>query len=322
MRLYTMIISFVLCVLSASSYGAPLKMYFLGESSSQDDVWLYRVDCMRKAAHEIGADFHVCFAEGDYQRHAQLIEEAIAQGAEAIISPLWDGSPYKEAITRAVQQGVFVYGMLGMEPMHLLSEDVLESCGYVNADWKAFGRQLAAMAMDWVQEGMQILWPAETINSRYTLDAIDGFRDFFSERGMLIQMTVIEVGFDAKQAASTIKKHLENTEVAIIATSGAIAIKAANRAVKEFALVPGEIALLGQVVCPEAVQGIREGFMPSGVNLELTDSSYYAILDAFATVKWGTAPSRRSVGLTQVNSSNLEAVVPKAIMDLCETPMQ
>src|ERR1700733_14450617 len=109
MKRYAMMTGLALCVLSASSYGDPLKIVFLGESSSQDDVWLYRVECMRKAANEIGADFRVDFAEGDYQRHAQLIEEAVAQGAEAIISPLWDGILYKEAITRAIQQGVFVH---------------------------------------------------------------------------------------------------------------------------------------------------------------------------------------------------------------------
>jgi ABC-type sugar transport system substrate-binding protein len=298
MKLYTMIISFVLCVLLSSSYGAPLKVYFLGESSSQDDVWLYRVDCMRKTANEIGADFHVYFAEGDYQRHAQLLEEAVAQGAEAIISPLWDASPYTAAISKAIQQGVFVYGMLGIEPIRLLPNDVSEYCGYIDADWKAFGRQLAAIAMDWTQERMHILWPAETINSRYTLDAIDGFCTYFSDHGILIHVETIQVGFDAEQAASTIKKHLENnTKTTAIVTSGAI----------------------GQVVCPEAIRGIREGYMPSGINLELTDSSYHAILDVFATVKLDVAPSHRLVGLTQVNRSNLETVVPRGIIDLCKT---
>jgi|SRR5579862_654778 len=315
MKRYAMMINLALCVLSVSSYGDPLKVHFLGESSSQDDVWLYRVECMRKAANELGADFHVCFAEGDYQRHAHLIDEAVTQGAEAIISPFWDSIPYKEAIIRAVQQGVFVYGMLGVEPMHPLSEDVSASFGYVNADWKAFGRQLAAIAVDWVQEGSQVLWPAETMNSSYILDAIAGFRNYFSELGMFIHMEIIEVGFESEMATSTIRKHIENnTKTAVIATSGAIAIKAANRAVKELALVPGEIVLIGQVVCPDSVLGIREGFMPSGVNLELTDSSYYAILDAFAAVKLGAVPPHRSVGLTQVTKSNLEAVVPKALI--------
>jgi ABC-type sugar transport system substrate-binding protein len=310
-----MMISFVLCILSASSYGDPLKVIFLGESSSQDDVWLYRVECMRKAANEIGADFHFDFAQGDYQRHAQLIEEAVVQGVDAIISPMWDGIPYKQALAGAVHQGVFVYGMLGVEPMRLLSEDISVSFGYVNADWKAFGRQLAEIAVDYVKEASRVLWPAEIMNSSYTLDAIAGFRDYFSEQGILIHLEAIEIGFEVETAISAIKKRLENNaKVAAIATSGAIAIKAANRAVKELELAPGEIALIGQVVCPDSVQGIKEGFMPSGVNLELTDSSYYAILDAFAVVKLGAAPSHRSVGLTRVTKNNLESVVPKAII--------
>jgi ABC-type sugar transport system substrate-binding protein len=270
---------------------------------------------MRKAANEIGADFHVDFAQGDYQRHAQLIKDVVAQGAEAIISPFWDSIPYQEAIIEAMQDGVFLYGMLGMEPMHLLSEDLSAGFGYVNVDWNAFGKQLAAIAVDWAQDGDQVLWPTETMNSSYTLDAIAGFRNYFSEQGILIHMETIEVGFEAETATSIIKKHLENNKkVAVIATSGAIAIKAANRAVKELKLTPEETALIGQVVCPDSVQGIREGFMPSGVNLELTDSSYYAILDAFAAVKLRSVPPRRSVGLTIVTKNNLEAVVPKALL--------
>lgn len=314
MRLNAIMTSLILVALSASSHADPFKVHFLCESSSQDDVWLYRVECMQKAADEIGADFHVCFAEGDYQRHAQLIEEAVAQRAEAIISPFWNSTSYTEVIAGAMKQGVFVYGMLGVEPMRPLSEEAPEGFGYVNADWKAFGKQLAAIAFDWIQEGNRVLWPAETMKGSYTLDAIAGFHSYFSEQGMSIHTEILEVGFDVEMATAIIKNHLENsTKIAAIATSGAIAIKAANRAVKELGLAPGEIALIGQVVCPDAAQGIKEGFMPSGVNLELTDSSYYAILDAFASVKLNAVPPRRSVGLTRVTKNNLEAAVPKAL---------
>ncbi len=315
MKLHSVVTSLALCILSVSSYGDPLKVHFLGESSSQDDVWLYRVECMQKAADEMGADFHVCFAEGDYRRHAQLIDEAVAQGAEAIISPFWNGAAYEEAIARAMQQGVFVYGMLGVEPMRLFCEEAPPHFGYVHADWKAFGRQLAAIAVDRIQEGSSVLWPAETLKGSYTLDALAGFHSYFSEKGQSIHAELLEVGFDVEIATALIKKRLENsTHIATIATSGAIAIKAANRAIKELKLVPGEIALIGQVVCPDAAQGIREGWMPSGVNLELTDSSYYAILDAFAAVKLDAMPPHRSVGLTTVTKDNLEAVVPKALL--------
>src|SRR5271170_2506120 len=84
------------------------KVVFLGESSSKDDVWLYRIECMRKAAKDVDIEFSFHFAEGDYVRHAQMIEDEVASGAHAIIGPWWDATLYNDAITNAVKRGVFV----------------------------------------------------------------------------------------------------------------------------------------------------------------------------------------------------------------------
>ena len=73
---------------------------------------------------------------------------------------------------------------------------------------------------------------------------------------------------------------IANADVDALITSGAIAINASNIAVVDMDLTPGDIPLIGQVVSPASVQGIVTGYMPVGVNLELTDSSYYALLES------------------------------------------
>ncbi len=313
MALKKLIISLILFV-AGVAHSDPFKVVFLGESSSKDEVWLYRVECMREAAKEAGVEFDFHFAEGDYARHAKMIEEEVALGADAIIGPWWDSTVYNDAIASAVQQGVFIYGLLGVEPMHTLSNDVVAQLGWAETHWREFGWQLAVIARDCVPEGGKILWPAEASNGSYITDAIDGFQSYYSEQGLSANIEVIEIGFDAKIAASEISRYL-NTHQAVdaIITSGAIAINAANIAVKEMNLAPEDIALIGQVVSPAAFQGIVEGYMPAGVNFELTDSSYNALLDALAVVKLGATPKRSVVDFVTVTKENVATIVPKTL---------
>jgi ABC-type sugar transport system substrate-binding protein len=290
------------------------KVVFLGESSSKDDVWLYRIECMREAAKNIDLEFSFHFAEGDYVRHAQMIEDEVARGANAIIGPWWDATVYNHAIINAVKQGVIIYGFLGTEPRRTLSDDIIDKLGWTETNWNKFGRQLAEIAVDCVPEGGKILWPAETSVGSYIVDAIDGFKYYYSEHGLLANIDVIEIGFDLNRAVSQISKHLSvNQQVCAIITSGAIAINAANIAVKEMSLLPNDIALIGQVVSPAAVRGIAEGYMRAGLNLELTHSSYDALLDVLAATKLSATPRRSVIDFVTITKENVATVIPRAL---------
>src|ERR1700735_5081455 len=92
-------------VKTVSTDQKPINIVFLGESSSQDAVWNYRVKKMEQAAQAFGADFSYKFAEGDYKKHVQMIDEAVEKGANAIIGSWWDRGMYKKAITKAISKG-------------------------------------------------------------------------------------------------------------------------------------------------------------------------------------------------------------------------
>ncbi len=290
----------------------PIKLVFLGESSSKDPVWLYRVERMNQAAKKLpNVEFRFRFAEGDYDQHVKMIEEEVNGGVDAIIGPWWDPVIYNEAITKAVEKGVFVYGLLGIGPKQNLSPEIVKKLGWAETNWTEYGRRLAKIALKQVPKDIKILWPAELSTSSYISDAVKGFKNTYAEKGLQVNVDVVEVGFDTKKATQQINAYLStHSDVKVIITSGAIAIDAANRAVKEMDKTPGDILLIGQVISPKGVQGIIEGYMPAGLNLELTQSSDYSVIDSFQVVSEGITPSRRTVDFIEVTKENVTRVVP------------
>ena len=295
-----------------------IKITFLGESSSTDIIWSYRVERMAEVAEKLNVDFTFRFAEGDYARHAQMIEEETARGVDAIIGPWWDESQYNEEISNAVQEGVFVYGILGIAPRNTLPSEIVEQLGWADFDWYEWGREAGRASLDneIIPDGGNIVWPAEVPSGTYITDAVEGFEDIYEENGKSVNIEVIEATADSTTAVSRISSYLiSNPDIDALVTSGAIAINAANVAYKDLDKEPGEIPLIGQVVSPACAKGIEGGYMPLGVNLELTDSSYYALIDAWAVVELNVAPPKRTTGFTIITTENLETDVPSALQE-------
>lgn len=290
----------------------PIKIVFLGESSSKDPVWLYRVERMIQTAKKLpNVEFRFRFAEGDYGRHVKMIEEEVDAGVDAIIGPWWDPVIYNEAIIKAVKKGVFVYGLLGMESKENLPTEIVEKLGWAQTDWAEFGRRLAKIALIQAPKEGKIFWPAEVSTSSYITDAVASFKKSYAEKGISISVDVIEIGFDTKLATKRVIDYLSaHPDVKVIVTSGAIAIDASNRAVKEMGKLPGDVSLIGQVISSKSVQGIIEGYMPAGINLELVESSDNAVIDPFHAVRDEIVPNRRSVDFIEITKKNVAEVVP------------
>jgi hypothetical protein len=53
--------------------------------------------------------------------------------------------------------------------------------------------------------------------------------------------------------------------------------------------------------------------MPVGINLELTESSFQALRDAYDVVTEGIDPPRRSIGFSEVTTENIEETVPEPL---------
>ena len=293
--------------------GTGVKVTFIGESSSTDVIWTYRVQQMAEQAKAIGADFTYRFAEGDYAKQARMVEEEVARGANAIIAPFFDPTAANAAITSALGQGVVVYGMLGLPD---LPKAELDKLGWTSTSWNDVGRKLAEVSIDLLPDGAQIVWPAEFPSGTYITDAVAGYEAVAADKGKKVNIEVVEATSDPSTAASRIGAYLTgNADTAAVVTSGAIAIDAANTAMTSTGLAAGSPPLFGQVISPASSRGIVESYMPKGVNIELTESSRQAVLDVVEAYVNKTTPAKRSIDVIEVNKDNIETTVPAALRD-------
>jgi ABC-type sugar transport system substrate-binding protein len=307
------IVAFGGATLAQDVDGTGVKVTFIGESSSTDVIWTYRVDEMAKQAEAIGAEFTYRFAEGDYARQARMVEEEIARGANAIIAPFFDPTAANAAIASALGEGVVVYGMLGIPD---LPQAELDKMGWTSTSWTDIGRKLAEVSVDLLPDGAKIMWPAEFPSGTYITDAVEGYKAVAADKGKAFNIEVVEVTSDPSTAASRIGAYLTgNADTAAIVTSGAIAIDAANTAMKSTGLAAGSPPLFGQVISPASSRGIAEGFMPKGVNIELTESSHQAVLDVVEAFVNKTAPAKRSIEVIEVTKDNMSETVPDALRE-------
>ena len=296
-----------------STVQKPINIVFLGESSAQDVVWNYRVKIMAQAAQAFGANFSHKFAEGDYKKHAQMIDQAVADGAHAIIGPWWDREIYKEAIIKAINKGVHVYGLLSGRP-HFSIDIGSDKFNFAEAPWHAYGRELACSVVKNDSVHGTILWPTETFKGNYYTDALEAFGLYYKSKLFHPKIENLEVGFNKIEAAKIIKDYLaQKSDIKTIVTSGAIAITAASIAVKEMKKSSEEITLVGQVVSSESVMSVQEGYMPTGVNLELTNSSYNAIIDILTVLKLKAKPRHNPIEIEVITKENIAHKVPKEL---------
>jgi ABC-type sugar transport system substrate-binding protein len=296
---------------AASADVETVKIAFIGESSSTDVIWSYRAARMREEADRLGAEFVDRYAEGDYAAQARMIEEEVARGANAIIAPFFDPTVANEAIREAIDKGVAVYAILGVPD---IEPEYLAKMGQATTDWADVGGKLAEVSLTSMPDGGTVVWPAEAPDGTYITDAVDRYKQIAEEQGVSVTVEVLDVGSDPTTAASTILSYLtSHPDTAALATSGAIAIGAANTAMAQGGLQPGSPPLFGQVVSPASTNGLMEGFMPAGVNLELKDSSFFAVQSVVAMVRDAAAPPVTAVPLVIVTKDNVEETVPEEL---------
>ena len=313
---------FILSVLAMSpAFGetqkkeGPLKIVFLGESSSSDIGWAYQVDCMKQAAAALGVTFSYRFAEGDYARHADMILEEAARGVDAIIGPWWDATLYNKAITEAVKKGVLVFGVSGIAPRDTLPVDVARKCGWQSSELGPLGEMMARYAFPLIPNNAKIFWPAEVPSGTYITEPLRTFKEYFQAKGKKITVDVVDCTSDATTAEQRIVSYLTaNPNVAAVVTTGALCINAANLAAKEIGLKPGKIPIIGQVVSPASARGIKEGYMPFGVNWNLTNIGYYAVIKPWAILKLGANPTYDGMDYLYIDKNNLERDVPAVFL--------
>ena len=296
---------------AAAPVDESVSIVFIGESSSTDAIWSYAVAEMRDEAESLGAEFVDRFAEGDFQRQAEMIDEEVARGVDAVLAPFFDPQAANEAVRRALAEGIAVYGLLavpGLEP------DEVAQLGSVLASWNQYGRVLAEITLPQIEDGDTILWPAEDPAGTYITEAVVGFEEYAAEQGVNVTVEVLDASSDPSTSASRQLAYLTaNPDTGAVVTTGSIAIGAATTAMRQGNLDPGSPPLAGFVTNAQAFQGVVDGYIQQGIWPALDEVARQAIRDVVATVRDGAPPANRTQPWVIVDQSNVAEVVPEGL---------
>ena len=288
-----------------------VSIVFIGESSSTDAIWSYAVAEMRDEAESLGAEFVDRFAEGDFQRQAEMIDEEVARGVDAVLAPFFDPQAANEAVRRALAEGIAVYGLLAVPG---LEADEVAQLGSVLASWNQYGRVLAEITLPQIEDGDTILWPAEDPAGTYITEAVVGFEEYAAEQGVSVTVEVLDASSDPSTSASRQLAYLTaNPDTGAVVTTGSIAIGAATTAMRQGGLDAGSPPLAGFVTNAQAFQGVKDGYIEKGIWPALDEVARQAIRDVVAMVRDGAPPAKRTQPWVIVDQSNVDEVVPEGL---------
>ena len=306
---------------AAATTAAPdesVSIVFIGESSSTDAIWSYAVAEMRDEAESLGAEFVDRFAEGDFQRQAEMIDEEVARGVDAVLAPFFDPQAANEAVRRALAEGIAVYGLLAVPG---LEADEVAQLGSVLASWNQYGRVLAEITLPQIEDGDTILWPAEDPAGTYITGAVVGFEEYAAEQGVSVTVDVLDASSDPSTSASRQLAYLTaNPDTGAVVTTGSIAIGAATTAMRQGNLEPGSPPLAGFVTNAQAFQGVKDGYIEKGIWPALDEVARQAIRDVVAMVRDGAPPANRTQPWVIVDQSNVDEVVPEGLHPTTAAP--
>lgn len=293
--------------------GETVQLAFIGESSSTDVIWNFGAEVMRDEAEALGAEFVDRYADGDFARQAEMIEQEIARGVDGIIAPFFDPETANAAIRRALDEGIAIYAIMGIPA---LEDEELEQIGYADTSWYEVGRSLGEITLEDVGDGANILWPAEVPEGTYITDAVRGFEDVADERGITVNIEVLDAGSDPSQSSSRQLSYVTgNADTDAVVTSGAIAIGAANTAMTQGNLSPGQPPLFGQVVNPSSIRGIRDGYMPAGIWIAMEEAATAGIQNLVGMIRDDAPGEHSTVPITVVTQENIDEVVPAELAE-------
>lgn len=288
-----------------------LEIAFVGESSSTDVIWQFAADIMRQEAESHNANFVDRYADGDFARQAQMIEEEVARGVDGIIAPFFDPETSNAAIRQALEAGISVFAIMGVPD---LEDSEIDQIGYAETSWYDVGAQLGEIALAQLGDNSSVVWPAEQPEGTYITDAVQGFEDAAENMGVTTTVEVLDAGSDPSQNASRQLTYLTaNPDTDAVVTSGAIAIGAANTAMQQGSLPAGEPPLFGQVVNPSSIRGIKDGYMPAGVWIATEEASVLGIQNLVEMIRDDADPHHGTVPITVVTTENVDDVVPEEL---------
>lgn len=222
--------------------------------STQTEFWLSVFAGAEAAATEYNLKLTIVGpeTEEDYETQNQMVEDAVAAGAEAIVFSAIDYENNAEAINTAAQAGAKIVAIDSN-----VASDAVST--YIGTDNYAAGQMAAQAALDRMDGALKIGIVNYDISSANGQERERGATDLFLESGraeiVAVINTLAEAGHAQEDTVNMLKEHPEIN--ALLAFNEPTSVGAA-KAVEELGLSQ-QVFLVGFDSNVAAVDGLQEG---------------------------------------------------------------
>ncbi len=258
--------------------------------STRTEFWLSVFAGAQTAATEYNLDLTIIGpeTEEDYEAQNRMIEEAVAQGAEAIVFSAIDYENNGAAIDEAAQQGVQIVAIDS-------SVDSDRVSTYIGTDNYAAGQMAAQAALERVEGPLRVGIVNYDINSANGQQRQQGAADAFSASGRAEITAVINTLAEAEQAWADTAAMLEaHPEINVVLAFNEPTTVGAAWAVQELNLRDA-LFLVGFDSNVKAVDGLQDGYVDALVVQNPYAMGYLGVESAYRLLTGQSAGMEQTV---------------------------
>lgn len=265
--------------------------------STQTEFWLSVFAGAQTAATEYNLNLTIIGpeTEEDYEAQNRMIEEAVANGAEALVFSAIDYENNAAAIDAAAQQGVQIVAIDSSVASDRVST-------YIGTDNYAAGQMAAKAALERVEGSLRVGIVNYDVSSANGQQRQRGAADAFSASGRAEITAVINTLAEAEQAWSdTVAMLEEHPEINVVLAFNEPTTVGAAQAVQELNLMD-TLFLVGFDSNVKTVDGLQEGYVDALVVQNPYAMGYLGVESAYRLL------TGQSAGMEQIVDTSTQIV--------------
>lgn len=289
---------------AGNSPGLDYDITFIIYAGPEVEFFVPVVNGAEEAAEQFGINLNVQYAEEDNTQQNNLIESAIASGADAIAVSIQDNDAFTNTICDARDAGIPVvsFNVDASEGpvldcrMAFMGQDFVET-GYI------IGQRM--IEEHGIGEGDLVFAPVEAPEAVYAVQRYEGLQRALEEVGA--ESELVGTGFNLADVQTTIVQYLlGQPDTAAIVALGSAPLTVAPAAIDEAGI---DLPIGGFDLTDEIIASIQDGTITATVDQQPFSQGYFAVTQLVLNLEYGLFPSNMNTGGTGlVDDTNVDIV--------------